>query len=79
MRSRVESISLGRMASGGQQLPEARCQRQPTSTSETPTSSLQCQALGLGLELALVAPLMGQLSKCLVMQHGLSSFLVSHA
>jgi hypothetical protein len=79
MRSRLEPSSLGRMASGGQQLPESRCQRQPTSTPVTPTSSLQRQALGLSLELARVAPLMGQLSKCLVVQHGLSSFLVSHA
>jgi hypothetical protein len=67
------------MASGGQQLPESRRQRQPTSTPVTPAPSLQRQALGLSLELACVAPLMGQLSKCLVVQHGLSSFLVSHA
>jgi hypothetical protein len=67
------------MASGGQQLPEARCQRPPTSTPVTPTSSLQRQALGPSLELARMAPLKGQLSKCLVVQHGPSSFLVSNA
>jgi hypothetical protein len=67
------------MASGGQQLPESRCQSQSAGTPAAPASGLQRQALGLSLELARVAPLMGQLSKCLVVQHGLSSFLVSHA
>ena len=79
MRSRVEQGSLGRMASGGKQLPEARRKRPPASTPVTPTASLQRQALGLSLVLALTSMLMGQLSKCLVVQHGLSSFLVSSA
>jgi hypothetical protein len=66
------------MASSGQ-VPEAGCQRQPTSTSVTPTASLQRQALSVSLVLALALTLMGQLSKCLVMQHGPSSSLVSVA
>jgi len=79
VRSRVVRRSLGRMASGGQPMPEAGCQRQPTSTPVTPTASLQCQALSVSFELASEPMLMGQLSKCLVVQHGLSSFLVSSA
>jgi hypothetical protein len=67
------------MASGGLPVPEAGCQRQPTSTSVTPTASLQRQALGVSLVLALEPTLMGQLSKCLVVQHGLSSSLFSVA
>jgi len=67
------------MASGGLPMPEAGCQRQPTSTSVTPTASLQRQPLGVSLELASEPMLMGQLSKCLVVQHGPSSFLVSLA
>jgi hypothetical protein len=66
------------MASGGQ-LPEAGCQRKPASAPVTPTASLERQALGVSLELALALPLMGQLSECLVMQHGPSSFLASGA
>ena len=79
MRSHETNGSLGRMASGGQQMPEPGCQRLPTRASVTPTASLQRQSLGVSLELALVPMLMGQLSKCLVVQHGLSSFLVSSA
>jgi hypothetical protein len=67
------------MASGGLPVPEAGCQRQPTSTSVTPTASLQRQALRVSLVLALALTLMAQLSKCLVVQHGLSSSLVSVA
>jgi hypothetical protein len=67
------------MASGGEQLPEARSERPPASAPVTPTASLKRQALGLSLELTRVAPLMGLLSKCLVVQHGPSSFLVSSA
>jgi hypothetical protein len=67
------------MASGGQQLPEPGCQRPPARAPVTPTAGLQRQPLGVSLELALVPTLMGQLSKCLVVQHGLSSFLVSSA
>jgi hypothetical protein len=66
------------MASGGQ-MPEAGCQRQPTSASVTPTASLQRQALSVSLVLALALTLMGQLSNCLVVQHGPSSSLVSVA
>lgn len=79
MRSHETNGLLGRMASGGQQMPEAGCQRQPASTSVTPTASLQRQALTVSFELASEPMLMGQLSKCLVMQHGPSSFLVSFA
>ena len=67
------------MTSGGQPVPEAGCQRQPTSASVTPTAGLQCQALSVSFELASEPLLMGQLSKCLVVQHGPSSFLVSFA
>jgi hypothetical protein len=66
------------MASGGQ-VTEACCQHQPAYTPATPTASLQRQALGVSLVLALALTLMGQLSKCLVVQHGSSSFLVSGA
>jgi hypothetical protein len=78
VRSHETNGSLGRMASGGQ-VPEAGCQRQPTGTSVTPTASLQRQALSVSLVLALALTLMGQLSKCLVVQHGPSSFLFSVA
>ena len=44
--------SLRRMASGGQQVPEAGCQRQPTSASVASTASLQRQALAMSFELA---------------------------
>ena len=67
------------MASGGQPVPEAGCQRQPARAPVAPTASLERQTLGASLVLALTSTLMGQLSKCLVVQHGLSSFLVSSA
>lgn len=67
------------MASGGLPVPEACRQRQPTSAPVTPTASLQRQALGVSLALALAPALMGQLSKCVVVQHGPSSSLVSSA
>jgi len=79
VRSHETNGSLGRMASGGQPMPEAGCQRQSTSTSVTPTASLQRQALGVSLVLELALTLMGQLSKCLVVQHGPSSSLFSVA
>ena len=66
------------MASGSQ-VTEAGCQRQPACAPVTPTASLQRQSLGLSLVLALALMLMGQLSECLVVQHGPSSFLVSGA
>lgn len=79
VRSHETNGLLGRMASGGLPMPEAGCQRQPTSTSVTPTASLQRQALTVSLELASEPVLMDQLSKCLVVQHGPSSSLVSVA
>ena len=79
VRSHKTNGSLGRMATGGQPMPEPGCQRPPARAPVTPTASLQRQPLGVSLELALVQTLMGQLSKCLVVQHGLSSFLVSSA
>jgi hypothetical protein len=79
VRSHETNGSLGRMASGGPPMPEAGCQRQPTSTSVTPTASLQRQPLDVSLGLASEPTLMGQLSNCLVVQHGPSSSLVSVA
>jgi hypothetical protein len=67
------------MAAGGQQLPEPGCQRQPACAPVAPTASLQRQALTPSFVLALTPTLMGQLSKCLVVKHGLSSSLVSNA
>jgi hypothetical protein len=67
------------MASGCEQVPEARSERMPASAPVTATASLERQPFGLSLELTRVAPLMGQLSKCLVVQHGPSSFPVSSA
>ena len=66
------------MASSGQ-VPEAGCQRQPACAPVTPTASLERQTLGVSLVLALAPMLMGQLSKCVVVQHRSSSFLVSSA
>jgi len=67
------------MTPRGEQLLEPACQRQPARPPVASTASLQRQALGLGLALVIEPTLMGQLSKCLVMQHGLSSSLVSSA
>jgi len=67
------------MASRGEQLLEPARQRSPTRPPVASTASLKRQTLGLGLALALAPTLMGQLSKCLVMQHGFSSSLVSVA
>jgi hypothetical protein len=66
------------MASSGQ-VPEAGCQRQPACSPVSSAASLQRQTLGVSLVLALAQTLMGQLSKCLVVQHGFSSFPVSSA
>jgi hypothetical protein len=78
VRSHIAS-SLRGMTSGGQQVPEPGCQREPTRAPVTPTASLPRQPLAVSLELTLVPTLMGQLSKCLVVQHGLSSFPISSA
>jgi len=65
------------MAPSGQQLSQPGRQPQSASPPLTPGASLERQTLGLCLVLALLTVVMGQLSNCLVMQHGLSSFLVS--
>jgi hypothetical protein len=67
------------MAPRGEQLLEPRRQRAPARPPVASTASLERPALGLGLALAIEPTLMGQLSKCLVVQHGLSSSLVSSA
>jgi hypothetical protein len=67
------------MASSDEQLLEPARQRAPARPPVASTASLERQALGLGFALALEPTLMGQLSKCLVVQHGLSSSLVSIA
>jgi hypothetical protein len=61
------------MASSGRQLLEPASQRQPARPPVPPAASLQRQALSLRFALALAPALMGQLSKCLVVQHGFSS------
>ena len=66
------------MSSCSSPLASARL-RAPARLPVASTASLERQALGLGFALALEPTLMGQLSKCLVVQHGLSSFLVSIA
>ena len=68
--------ALCRMASSGKQLLEPAGQRQPARPPVASTASLERQAFRLGFALALEPVLMGQLSKCLVVQHGSSSFLV---
>jgi hypothetical protein len=66
------------MASRGQ-VTEAGRQRQPACAPVASTASLQRQALGVSLVLALALTLTGQLSKCVVVQHGPLSFPVSSA
>lgn len=79
MRSHGYHGSACRMAPGGQQVPEAGRECQPASTSVPPAARLQREPFAPSLELTLAPALMGQLSKRLVVQHGLSSFLVSIA
>lgn len=67
------------MASSRQQLLEPAGQRQSACPPMASTASLERQALSLGFTLALLSAIMGQLSKCLVVQHGFSSFLISVA
>jgi hypothetical protein len=63
------------MASSGRQLLEPAGERPPARMPVPSSASLQRLALEVRLALALCSTLMGQLSKCLVVQHGFSSSL----
>jgi hypothetical protein len=65
------------VATRSQQQLEPGRQRQPPAAPLPLASRLQRQTLCLRLGLPLLHAVMGQLSKCLVVQHVASSFLVS--
>jgi hypothetical protein len=68
---------VARTVSAPQQQLERRPQGQTASATVPPPSRLMRQAFELGLGPQPLLPLMGQLSKLLVMQHDVSSFPVS--
>jgi hypothetical protein len=71
--------ALRGIAPSGHELLEPSCERLPPSSPAPAAACLEHQTLGLGLVLTLEPTLKGQLSKCLVVQHGLFSSLISNA
>lgn len=68
---------VSRQATTAQYQLERRVQCQPPSASLPPTARLQRETFCLGLVPKLLSAIMAQLLKCLVVQHGTSSFPVS--
>jgi hypothetical protein len=68
---------VARVAAASQQQLERGVQCQPSSASLPPTARLQGKAFGFGFAPEPLSAIMAQKLKCLVVQHGASSFPTS--